>query len=86
MEEESNGDLVLIDILWKQNNGKISVLVCRKPKLTDLQLHYCFQSHTSCKEIAVSSFFDRAYSIITNKDDLTKENAGIKQMLKDNGY
>ena len=30
--------------------------------------------------------FDRAYSIITNKDDLHKENAGIKQVLKENGY
>ena len=30
--------------------------------------------------------FDRAYSIITNKDDLTKENTGIKQVLKENRY
>ena len=29
--------------------------------------------------------FNRAYSIITNKDDL-KENARIKQVLKENGY
>ena len=86
MEEESNGELALIDILLKQYNGKISVLVYRKPTPTDLQLHYCSQSHTSCKEIPVSSFFDRAYSIITNKDDLSKENAGVKQVLKDNGY
>ena len=30
--------------------------------------------------------FDRAYSIITNKDDLHKENARTKQVLKGNGY
>ena len=30
--------------------------------------------------------FNRAYSIITNKDDLDKENARIKQVLKENGY
>ena len=30
--------------------------------------------------------FNRAYSIITNKDDLDKENARIKQLLKENGY
>ena len=30
--------------------------------------------------------FNRAYSIITNKDDLHKENARIKQVLKENGY
>ena len=34
----------------------------------------------------VSSFFNRAYSVITNKDDLHKENARIKQVLKENGY
>ena len=30
--------------------------------------------------------FNRAYFIITNKDDLDKENARIKQVLKENGY
>ena len=30
--------------------------------------------------------FNRAYSIITSKDDLLKENARIKQVLKENGY
>ena len=33
----------------------------------------------------ISSLFNRAYSIITNKDDLHKENARIKQVLKENG-
>ena len=32
------------------------------------------------------SFFIRAYSIITNIDDLYKANARIKQVLKENGY
>ena len=30
--------------------------------------------------------FNRTYSIITNKDDLTKENARIKQVLKESWY
>ena len=30
--------------------------------------------------------FNRAYSIITNKDDLFKESARIKQVLTENGY
>ena len=34
----------------------------------------------------VSSSFNRAYSIISNKDNLNKENAIIKQVLKENGY
>ena len=37
-------------------------------------------------ESFVSSLFNRAYSIITNKDDLHQENARIKQVLKENGY
>ena len=32
------------------------------------------------------SLFNRAYFIITNKDDLRKENGRIKQVLKENGY
>ena len=41
---------------------------------------------TSCKESVVPSLFTWAYSIITNKDDLHKKNARIKQVLKENGY
>ena len=41
---------------------------------------------TSCSKSAVPSLFCRAYSIITNKDDLTTENARTKQVLKENGY
>ena len=35
MEEESNGELAFLDTLLKRNNGEISVLVYRKPTLTD---------------------------------------------------
>ena len=38
------------------------------------------------RKSVVSSMFNRAYSIITNKDDLHKKNARIKQVLKENGY
>ena len=86
MEEESNGELAFLDTLLKRNNGEISVLVYRKPTHTDQYLHYSFHHQTSCKESVVSSLFNRAYSIITNKDDLHKENVRIKQVLKENGY
>ena len=86
MEEESNGELVFLDTLLKRNNGEISVLVYRKPTHTDQYLHYSSHHQTSCKESVVSSLLNRAYSIITNKDDLHKENARIKQVLKENGY
>ena len=72
--------------LLERNTGEISVLKYKKPTHTDQYLHCSSHHQTSCKESVVSSLFNRAYSIITNKDDLHKENARIKQVLKENGY
>ena len=58
----------------------------KKPKYTDQYLHDSSHQQTSCKESVVSSLFNRAYSIITNKDDLNKESARIRKVLKENGY
>ena len=74
MEKESNGQLAFLDTLLKRNNGKVSVLVYRKPTHADQYLHYSSHHQTSCKEIVFSAFFNRECSIITNKDDLTKDN------------
>ena len=68
MEAESNGELEM----------EISVLVYRKPTHTDQYLHYSSLHQTSCKGSVVSSFFNIAHSIITNKDDVDKENTTIK--------
>ena len=65
---------------------EIFVLVYRKPTHTDQYLHCNSHHQTSCKKTVASSLFNRAYSVITNKDDLHKENARIKQVLKENGY
>ena len=86
MEEESNGELAFLDTFLKPDNGEISVLVYRKPTHTEQYRHYSSHHQTSCKGSVVSSLFNRAYSIITNKDDLHEENARIKQALKENGY
>ena len=86
MEEESHGQLAFLDILLKRNNGEIPVLVYRKPTYTDQYLHYSSHQQASCKESDISSLFNRAYSIIPNKDDLHKENSRIKQVLKENEY
>ena len=82
MEEESNGELAFFDTLLKWINGEVSVFVYRKPTHTDQYLHYSSHQQTSCKESVVSSLFNRAYLIITNKDDLHKEKDRIKQVLK----
>ena len=73
MEEESNGELAFFDTLLKRNNGKVPELVYRKPSHTDQYLHYSSHHQTSCKESVVFSLFNRAYSIIANKDNLYKE-------------
>ena len=86
MEQDSNGELEFLDTLLKRNNGEISVLIYRKPTHTDQYLHFSSHHQTSCKESVVSSLFNRAYFIITNKDDLHKENTRIKQVWKENGY
>ena len=80
--------LAFLDTLLKRNNAEISVQVYRKPTHTYQYLHYSSHHQASCKESVVSSLFKRAYSIITNKDDLHKENARIKQVLNENenGY
>ena len=78
MEKESNGELAFLNTLLKWNNVEISVLVYRKPTHTDQYLHYSSYHQTHCKESVFSSLFNRAYPIITNKDDLHKENARIK--------
>ena len=55
--------------------------IYRKATHTDQYLHYSSHHQTSCKESVVSSLFNRAYSIITNKDDLHKEYARIKENI-----
>ena len=73
MEEESNGELAFLNILLKQNNGEISALVWSKPTHTGQYLNYSSHHQTSCKEGVISILLNRAYSTITNKDDLNKK-------------
>ena len=76
----------LLDTFLKYNNGKISVLVYRKPTHTDQYLKYRFHHQKDCKQSVFSVLFNRTYSIITNKDELTNENAKMKQVLKEYVY
>ena len=69
MEEGSDGELVFFDTLLKQINGNISVLVHRMPTHTDQYLFYSSHHQTSYKESFVSTLFNRASFIVTNKGD-----------------
>ena len=53
---------------------------------TDQYLHCSSHHQTSCKERIVSLLFNRAYSIIRNKYDLTIIIVKITHMLNENGY
>ena len=86
MKEESIGKLEFLDTLLRPYNAKISVLVYSKPRHIDQYLHYSSHHHRSCEESVFSSLFNIAYYIISNKDDLTKENVRRKQLLHENGY
>ena len=86
MEGKSYVEQAFCDTLLKQNNGKISILVYRMPTHTDQYLQYSSHNEAGCKGSFDSSLFNRARFIITNKDDLTKENARIKLMLNENDF
>ena len=75
MEEESDGQLAFRDTLlkWKDQWNDLSVLVYLRYTHTDQFLHYSSPHQTRCKKSVVSFLFNRAHSIITNKDDLTKK-------------
>ena len=83
MEEESNAELAFFDTLLPGNNKK--TLYWFIGSLGILTNTYT-ATQRSCKEGVVSSLLNRAYSIITNKDDLYKEITRIKQVLKENAY
>ena len=59
-------------------------MVYRKPKYTDQYLNYSADHQR--KESFISFLFNIEYSIITNKDDVTKENARLNHVLKVFGY
>ena len=84
LEQEGNGEQAFLGTLLNQNNRKISVVVYRKPTYTDQYLQYSSHHETSWKKSVASSLSNIAYSIIPN-DYLYKENARIKQVLKENG-
>ena len=83
MKKVNNGKLVFLDTLLKRNNGKIFVLLYRKPTDTDPYLHYSSQHQISCKEGNCS--VEHSPLLPFHLNDLTKESASIKQVLKRNG-
>ena len=65
------GTSVFFKLHWNEIMERY-LLVYRKSAHTNQYLHYSSHHQTSCKESIVSSLFNRAYSIITNKNDVRK--------------
>ena len=84
---ESDGELPVLDTLPKRKPDEtISVLVYRKPTHTDQYFNYNSNHPAKTKDAVVSSLFRRAKDIISDKDDLEKENERIVKVLCDNDF
>ena len=81
VDEKSNGKLAILDTLLKRDNVRIPAFLSKSPIHSDQYLPHISHHQTSSKKIVVPFLFNRAYSIITNKVNITKENARIKQLL-----
>ena len=82
---EIKRELAFVDTVLRLNNEKISVLAYGKPIHTDQYLHYSSPHQSSCNESLVSSSFMSIFHYYL-KDNLTKENAIIKQSLEENEH
>ena len=87
IEEEIDGCLPFLDTKLKRNSdGRISVLVYRKPTHTDQYLNFISNHPTSTKDAVISALFRRARDIVSEHDDLEKENERIINVLLENDY
>ena len=84
IKDKSNGELLFLDTSFKHDNGKI--LYWYIGSLYMLTIPTLQLSPPKKLQSVVSSWFNGAYSMITNKDDLTKENTRINQGLKNDRY
>ena len=87
MKKESNVELAFPDTLSKRNMERSLYRQIGSQRI----LTNSYTTALTIKQVARKvffffAFFNRAYSIITNKDDLAKENGSIKQVLKENEY
>ena len=87
IEEENYGNLPFLDTLLKRNgDGSISVLVYRKPTHTDQYLNFNSNHQASTKDAVISALFRRARDIVSDVNDLKKENDRIVKVLSENDY
>ena len=87
IEHESDGKLAFLDTLVKKHeNGKLSVLVYRKPTHTDQYLNCKSHHQSSCKDSVISSLVNRTMDVISENNDQQTELTYVTNALLANGY
>ena len=86
-EIESNRQLSYCDTLnTRREDGTIDTSIYRKPTHTDQYLNFTSNHHISQKLSVPKTLLRRADTLVTQEDDIKKEEEHIKKTLKMNGY
>ena len=86
-EVEEDGQLPFLDVLLsKEDDGRISTSVYRKPTHTDHYLHFSSHHPQSHKQSVLRTLFSRAASLSSSSLVRSTEEVHISEALQDNGY
>ena len=87
METEENSQLPFLNTLIQRNSDNtISIRVHRKSTHTDQYLKFTSHHLARAKKSIITSLFDRAKNIISNRSDQGKEENHLTAVLQANGY
>ena len=67
-EQDSEGNLPMLNVMWRQEGDKIGTDVCRKPTYTDHYLQWDLHPPVAHKLSVVRTLFHRVEILITEKD------------------
>ena len=82
-EEEEDYSLAFLDVKIRHiEDDSIKLSIYRKPMHTDQYLLWSSEHPTVHKMTVVRSLMDRAHSVITDEEEIKKEEQHIKQALK----
>ena len=86
-EEEENNSIAFLDVLiTKENDGKLSTSVYRKPSNTNLTIKPQSCQHPSTAIATFKSEICRAHRLCSTEEQTKKEIEFVTQMFEDNGH
>ena len=87
VEVERDGSLPFLDtVLWRKEDGTLSISVYRKPTHTDHCLDFQFHHPHHVKRGLVRCLYDRAKNNTNSQDNLAQEEHHVTTVLQQNGY